>query len=139
MELVVARHVAADLAILGDVFVDGASDYVSLERLGVQIPAGRYRVVLSISGRAMRGTLWSPDPEHRLPELLEVPGRSAIRIHSLNRPAETDGCIGVGLTRTGQTIGTSRVALRGLMARMANQVVWITVREATDAPPPRNV
>jgi len=61
------------------------------------IAAGEYELRLTVSGRATVGTLWSPDPDHRLPELLDVPMFSAVRMHALNTDAETKGCIGVGL------------------------------------------
>ena len=44
------------------------------------IPAGRYRVVLTVSDRAVRGSLWSPRSDHKLPLLLDVPGFEGIRM-----------------------------------------------------------
>lgn len=51
------------------------------------IPAGTYKIVLSYSNRFKKV----------MPELLDVPHFLGIRIHSLNYPSETDGCIGVGV------------------------------------------
>ena len=54
------------------------------------IPRGRYRVVMSYSPRFKR----------RLPELLDVPGFSNIRIHGGNDADDTLGCVLLGFTRT---------------------------------------
>jgi hypothetical protein len=53
------------------------------------IPAGTYGLRLSRSQRFGR----------LLPELLDVPGRSMIRIHAGNGPGDTEGCILVGPER----------------------------------------
>jgi hypothetical protein len=60
------------------------------------IPAGRYRVVLTVSDRAARGSLWSPRPDHKLPLLPDVHGFEGIRIHSGTTDRDTEGCILVG-------------------------------------------
>lgn len=46
------------------------------------IPPGRYRVVLSFSGRFQK----------KMPELLNVPGFTGIRLHGGNTAADTLGC-----------------------------------------------
>lgn len=50
------------------------------------IPEGIYEMVLS----------YSPRFKKILPEILNVPNFSGIRIHSLNKAEESEGCIGVG-------------------------------------------
>ena len=54
------------------------------------IPRGRYTVILSHSNRFKRIT----------PEVLEVPGFTAIRIHGGNTEADTEGCPLLGSIRT---------------------------------------
>lgn len=89
------------------------------------IPAGRYRIRLHQSARFGR----------LLPILLDVPGRSAILIHPLNRPEDTEGCIGVGCSRAPDWIGESRRAFGELFplitASLGEREVWITI---TDEP-----
>ena len=50
------------------------------------IPEGTYEMVLS----------YSPRFKKILPEILNVPNFTGIRIHSLNKAEESEGCIGVG-------------------------------------------
>jgi Family of unknown function (DUF5675) len=76
------------------------------------IPAGRYRVALTVSDRAARGSLWSPRPDHNLPLLLDVHGFEGIRIHSGNTDRNTEGCILVGRSRAVDAI----IVRRGLRA-----------------------
>lgn len=54
------------------------------------IPRGRYKVVLSFSRRFKR----------IMPELLNVPGFSGVRIHGGNTHHNTDGCPLLGAQRT---------------------------------------
>jgi len=79
------------------------------------IPAGRYRVVLTVSDRAAKGSLWSPRSDHKLPLLLDVHGFEGIRIHSGNTDRNTEGCILVGRGRAVDAITDSRVALTALV------------------------
>jgi hypothetical protein len=72
------------------------------------IPRGTYEVVLSKSNRFKK----------ILPEILEVPGYTGIRIHSGNKPEDSEGCILVGLNNTkaeDNWVGSSKPALTKLM------------------------
>lgn len=72
------------------------------------IPRGTYEVVLSMSNRFKK----------ILPEVLEVPGYTGIRIHSGNKPEDTEGCILVGLKNDkvdDDWVGSSKLALKNLM------------------------
>ena len=92
------------------------------------IPVGVYKLALTVSGRAQRGTLWTPDPERRLLELVGVPGYTAIRIHAGNTIKDTEGCILVGLGQVGASLSQSRDALKAVMA-LFEEPATITIRE----------
>jgi hypothetical protein len=126
MEIVLQRIDADRYRTHGRLTVDRDDVCVTLEdgpaKLGAEgkgcIPAGRYRLALTVSPRAQAGGLWTPWPEHRLPLLLDVPGFEGIRIHAGNRAEDTEGCILVGATRTVDAITDSRrtlIALRDLL------------------------
>jgi len=89
--------------------------FLTLEPV-VPIPAGEYEVALTVSGRAQRGELWTPDPEKRLLLLADVPGYTGIRIHAGNAAKHTQGCILVGIKKDEFSLWYSRNALTTLMA-----------------------
>ena len=72
------------------------------------IPEGTYEVKLT----------YSPRFKKILPEILNVPNFSGIRIHSLNKAEESEGCIGVGEWNGKDTnwISNSRIAFNELMS-----------------------
>ena len=72
------------------------------------IPEGTYEVKLT----------YSPRFKKILPEILNVPNFSGIRIHSLNKAEESEGCIGVGEWNGKDTnwISDSRIAFEKLMS-----------------------
>lgn len=125
MELLLQRRPATDDAILGDLFVDGMRACFTLEREGVEIAPGRYPVTITPSARFGR----------MLPLISGVHGRSGLRIHPLNWPQETDGCIGVGQEATVTSVEHSRLAMASLQPQIASalargQQVWITILSA---------
>jgi hypothetical protein len=134
-EWAVLRTAPNGQAVIGVFDLDTGLPCASLERLAVMIPDGRYRLVLTESGRAKAGSLWSPFEDKKLPELLSVPGRSSIRVHALNHIMETQGCIGVGVEASPTELEHSRVALTRVVnelraAEHADDDVWLTVKSA---------
>lgn len=86
------------------------------------IPAGRYRVIINHSLRFRQD----------LPLLLDVPGFTGIRIHPGNTTADTDGCILLGMSRTGLTVNQSRKACTLVQDEIARglakgETVWLTI------------
>lgn len=72
------------------------------------IPAGLYQVTLT----------YSPRFGIPLPLVADVQGFAGIRIHAGNRPADTEGCILVGLDRGEGWVGRSREALGIVIKRI---------------------
>lgn len=82
-------------SIPGHLKVDGLSECVTLERVGVEIPVGLYRIQL----------VFSPHMSREVAQLENVPGRTEIDIHSGNIPADSKGCVLVGSQRTSDGLG----------------------------------
>ncbi|RVU45337.1 DUF5675 family protein [Rubrivivax rivuli] len=134
MELVLERLQLLPDTTIGSLTVNGAWQCWTLEDVvrapGVKvyahtaIPAGRYRVQITMSPRFKR----------RMPLLLDVPGFSGIRIHPGNTHEDTEGCILVGQQRLERSLLQSRAAYENLMivlegAERAKDDVFITVQD----------
>lgn len=70
------------------------------------IPRGTYTLQLSYSYRFKK----------MMPEVLNVPGFSGIRIHKGNTDADTEGCILVGMVRTSTGIALCQQAIERVTA-----------------------
>lgn len=118
MELTLNRIFLGSSATIGELLVndkhlcDTLEDRVRPEGEKVYgktaIPEGTYEVKLTHSPRFKK----------TLPEILNVPNFSGIRIHSLNKAEESEGCIGVGEWNGKDTnwISNSRKAFNKLFA-----------------------
>ncbi|MDR1245247.1 MAG: DUF5675 family protein [Endomicrobium sp.] len=73
--------------IIGNLFVNSFLLCNTLENSGFKIPKGTYKVKLTMSSKFGR----------KLPELVNVPNRMAIRIHRGNSAKDTQECILVGI------------------------------------------
>lgn len=132
MELKLNRIFLGSFATIGELYIDKKyiadtlEDRVRPEGEKVYgktaIPEGTYEVKLT----------YSPRFKKILPEILNVPNFSGIRIHSLNKAEESEGCIGVGEWNGKDTnwISNSRIAFNELMSllqKAANNKEKITI------------
>lgn len=120
MKLTLNRILLGKEATIGELLVDDEYQMDTLEDRvrpdgekvygKTAIPAGTYTVVLS----------YSPRFKKILPEILNVPNFTGIRIHSLNRAEESEGCIGVGEWdgKSENWISNSRVTFNNLMTKL---------------------
>lgn len=136
--LTVTRRPARADAVIGELGIDGVYQCFTLERASTLIPAGTYPVKLTVSSRAGRGQLWTPDSDKRLLLIDEVQGRSGIRIHAANTPEQLEGCTAVGFGCRETTVTQSRLALEAVMTivtaeLMAGKPVRITYLNHTSA------
>jgi len=119
--LLLRRDIFTDRSVTGQLSAGGAFECYTLEdtdrRLEAggakikdrtAIPRGTYPVVLD----------FSPRFQVVMPHVLDVPGFSGVRIHSGNRPEDTEGCILVGRTRAADLVGESRAAYNALYAKL---------------------
>lgn len=117
MKMVLDRDPPDVTCTIGHLWIDGQPFCDTLEPLA-PIPPGTYEVILTESGRARQGTLWTPRSDCKLPLIVNVPGHSAIRIHAGNTSADTEDCVLVGTWTGGEEIQSSRPSLRALLDLM---------------------
>ena len=131
MELHLARNPSNDVCTIGRLTVDGVYQCFVLEDIvrptkiagRTAIPAGRYRVLITMSPRF--GKL--------LPLLNDVPNFSGVRIHPGNKAEDTEGCLLPGETNPSPyTVGNSGKAFAALMAKLmaANdrgEAIWLSI------------
>jgi len=101
---VVRRPEVPGLETFGELLIEGLHFCYTLERPWLNdepdvscIPIGTYEVRME----------WSPSWERMMPHLQNVPGRSGILIHPLNWVRQTEGCIGVGDSISGDMLQKS--------------------------------
>ena len=124
MHIRVMREPSINDTTLGSLFIDDHWQCHTLEdvirpagekvRNKTAIPPGRYKLILSMSNRFKK----------IMPEVLNVPMFTGIRIHSGNTAKDTAGCLLVGQTRSLETrsIGRSRFAYTALMLKLTAAV-----------------
>jgi hypothetical protein len=139
MELLLKRRPTSDDCTLGQLFVNGVAECFTLEDLvrdgpkvmhETAIPAGRYSVAITQSQRFGR----------MLPELLDVPGFTGVRIHPGNTAADTSGCILVGHSSAVSSVADSRLAMAALQPKIASALargedVFIEIHDADTIEP----
>lgn len=138
MELKLNRIFLGSSATIGELYVDGEhiadtlEDRVRPEGEKVYgktaIPEGTYEVKLT----------YSPRFKKILPEILNVPNFSGIRIHKGNQSSKTEGCVLVG-TWDGKKedwISDSKIAFNKLMSLLQEatdkkEPITITIKHAS--------
>ena len=120
---VVRPEVTGYEATIGKMYVDGVFECYTLEdcdrRLEdgksvkvdkfTAIPRGKFNVIVTPSNRFQRN----------LPEILNVPGFTGVRIHAGNKTGDTEGCILVGCTViNAHFIGQSQIAFGKLFGKI---------------------
>jgi hypothetical protein len=85
------------------------------------IPEGKYQIIINESKRFKR----------LMPLLLNVPNFEGIRIHWGNTSEDTEGCILVGLSRSPDFVGQSRLAFNRLFdlfeETLKTEELWLTI------------
>lgn len=137
MLIKVTRDMVTPSSVSGILTVDGLSMYTlepganPINTGHPTIPAGKYRVLLTRS----------PHLGYVTPELQDVPGRTAIRIHVANFIHELLGCTAVGSTRsrmpsqTEWAVWGSLKAFQALMGKLeaATDEIWAEYVDAETA------
>lgn len=101
---------------IGKLYIDGAYFCDTIEdtvRTGEKIagktaiPAGTYKVKMT----------WSPRFKRYLPEILNVPNFTGVRIHAGNSALDTEGCILLGLNKVKARVVCSKNAVEFFIDR----------------------
>lgn len=128
MKILLKRQIRTADFTLGELFIDGVSFCQTVEDMErmegekvfgkTAIPKGTYKVIVN------RSEHFGKD----MPLLLNVPMFEGVRIHSGNSASDSLGCIIVGMIRTLNGVGMSRVAFSKLMDKIVGQKdVTITI------------
>ena len=124
MNLTLARTRRSEKAVIGDLLIGGLFECHTLED-NPPIPAGTYEIAVTFSSRF----------QVMMPILLDVPGRSGIRIHAGNTDKDTTGCILVGTASEGKDnwLSNSRIAYANVVYRITKAIkgekVWIVITD----------
>lgn len=121
MEIQVKRKIFTNKSTIGELSINGEFFCYTLEdkdrylETGTQkvfgetaIPRGTYNVVLSFSNRFQK----------YLPELQNVPQFAGIRMHTGNKPEDTEGCLLVGKIKAKDMILESAKTFKEFMAEL---------------------
>jgi len=131
MELKLKRTHLNSTYTLGELFIDGKQFCYTVEDVvrdknndgdlkdegetkvygETAIPKGNYKVIISMSNRFKK----------YMPEVLNVPEFTGIRIHAGNTAIDSHGCIIVGTVRTPNGVGMSRDCFNRLMKKLEGQ------------------
>jgi len=126
MELLLKRIKKTDKSTIGELFVNGKFECYTLEDVEREvkikgktaIPKGTYKVGISMSNRFKK----------LLPILENVPNFEGVRIHTGNKPEDTEGCILVGLSKGTDAVWNSRLAFERLFPKMQKaEKITITI------------
>lgn len=136
LDILLRRTIRTPEFTLGEMFVNGNHIGYTCEdadrrlecggekvRGRTAIPCGRYKVILSFSNRFGR----------IMPEVLDVPGFSGVRIHGGNTAADTLGCPLLGSKRADDGVRDC-AAVNVMLSRLIGSVereggeAWLTVQ-----------
>jgi hypothetical protein len=122
-----AEYTVGRLSIDGKYFCDTLEDTVRAPGVKVRgktaVPAGRYRVVLTLSLRFKR----------ILPLLVDVPNFEGVRIHPGNTAEDTEGCLLVGFNQVKGKVVASRATFQKLFEKLwaadqAGEEIWTEIK-----------
>lgn len=121
MNLFLKRQIKTSDFTLGELFINGISFCQTVEDMErmegekvwgkTAIPKGTYKVIVNMSNRFKK----------EMPLLMNVSGFEGVRIHSGNSAEDSSGCIIIGMIRTLNGVGMSRIAFVKLMEKLKGE------------------
>lgn len=128
LKLTLIRKSRTENFTLGELFIDGQFFCYTVEDkvrpIGEKvfgktaIPSGSYKMIINMSNHFKK----------EMPLLLNVPGFEGVRIHSGNTADDSEGCIIIGMVKTENGVGMSRVAFTKLMDKIKGQELTIDIK-----------
>ncbi len=135
MRINVIRKDFTDKSTIGEMFINDKFFCYTLEDVvrgenepkvfgKTAIPKGKYKMIVNMSNRF----------KVLMPLLIDVPNFQGIRIHSGNTSAHTEGCILVGMNKSKDFVGMSRIAFNDLMNQLKKDTKFtIEITDIRDA------
>ena len=124
--LILERNTHTQHETMGTLLMPSGIRYQTIERpwkdnaKGIScIPVGEYDIKFTLSNRFKK----------HLYEVLNVPGRSGIRIHVANWAKELEGCIALGISRTPGMVVASQIAVDRFHNEMAGRAGKLIIRD----------
>jgi len=141
LELELIRKEFTSTSTIGELFVNGVFECYILEDTvrpesepkvfgKTAIPYGYYKVIVTKSARFSR----MAGHDVYLPILLKVPGFEGVRIHTGNKPEDTEGCLLPGTVKGINVVTNSRTAFVKLNDKINNALkngeeVWLAINK----------
>lgn len=138
MEILLERKYFTENSTIGELTIDGMpicyilEDTVREEKIygKTAIPYGKYKIVITRSNRFSK----MAGKDVYLPELLKVPNYEGVRIHTGNKPEDTEGCLLPGMEKGNNMVLNSRTAFIKLNEKInqaikSGEEVWITIKK----------
>lgn len=134
MKVEIRRLWETPRSVSGEMWIDGQFECYTLEPSRLTpvheghpcIAAGTFKVILTLS----------PHLGYITPEVLDVPGRTAIRWHIGNKPEDVLGCAAVGEAHSTDWVANSTIAFKKLMTLLgtADEITATYIDPPTDPP-----
>lgn len=136
MELILERKELNDKSTIGELSINGIPECFVLEDSvrdikidgKTAIPYGRYKIVVTKSNRFSK----MAGHDVYLPLLLNVPNYEGVRIHTGNKPEDTEGCLLPGTEKGTNQVMNSKTAFIKLNDKinlaLKTEEVWITIK-----------
>jgi hypothetical protein len=140
LDIILERKIFTETSTISDASIDGAHECFFIEDKvrdnepkvhgKTAIPYGRYKVVVT------KSTRFSKQAGHDvyLPLLLNVPGFEGVRIHTGNKPEDTEGCLLPGTEKGTNQVLNSKTAFIKLNEKINEVIkgggeVWVTIKQ----------
>lgn len=136
MELILERKDLNDKSTIGELSINGVTECFILEDTvrdvkidgKTAIPYGRYKIIVTKSNRFSK----MAGHDVYLPLLLNVPNYEGVRIHTGNKPEDTEGCLLPGTEKGTNQVMNSKTAFIKLNDKinlaLKTEDVWITIK-----------